>query len=63
MRPSAGRASQPIWHHPGSHVPEVLRPDNLIEDGWDAKFVQDQAGHEYASTPSNNSRPGTTYDA
>lgn len=25
---------------------------HLIEDGWDAKFVQDQAGHEYASTTS-----------
>jgi site-specific recombinase XerD len=23
---------------------------HLIEDGWDAKFVQDQLGHEYAST-------------
>lgn len=25
---------------------------HLIEDGWDAKFVQDQAGHDYASTTS-----------
>lgn len=25
---------------------------HLIEDGWDAKFVQDQAGHEHASTTS-----------
>jgi integrase/recombinase XerD len=25
---------------------------HLIEDGWDAKFVQDQLGHEYASTTS-----------
>ncbi|CQD22745.1 site-specific recombinase XerD [Mycobacterium lentiflavum] len=25
---------------------------HLIEDGWNAKFVQDQAGHEYASTTS-----------
>lgn len=23
---------------------------HLIEEGWDAKFVQDQAGHDYAST-------------
>lgn len=23
---------------------------HLIEDGWDAKFVQDQMGHEHAST-------------
>lgn len=23
---------------------------HLIEDGWDAKFVQDQLGHEHAST-------------
>lgn len=23
---------------------------HLIEDGWDAKFVQDQAGHDFAST-------------
>ena len=25
---------------------------HLIEDGWDAKFVQDQAGHDVASTTS-----------
>ena len=25
---------------------------HLIEDGWDPKFVQDQAGHEHASTTS-----------
>jgi integrase/recombinase XerD len=25
---------------------------HLIEDGWDAKFVQDQLGHEHASTTS-----------
>lgn len=25
---------------------------HLIEDGWDAKFVQDQPGHDYASTTS-----------
>jgi integrase/recombinase XerD len=25
---------------------------HLIEDGWDAKFVQDQAGHEFSSTTS-----------
>ena len=25
---------------------------HLIEDGWDAKFVQDQVGHEHASTTS-----------
>jgi integrase/recombinase XerD len=24
----------------------------LIEDGWDAKFVQDQMGHDHASTTS-----------
>jgi site-specific recombinase XerD len=23
---------------------------HLIEDGWDARFVQEQVGHEYAST-------------
>jgi site-specific recombinase XerD len=25
---------------------------HLIEDGWDAKFVQDQMGHDHASTTS-----------
>jgi integrase/recombinase XerC len=25
---------------------------HLIEDGWDARFVQDQVGHEHASTTS-----------
>jgi integrase len=25
---------------------------HLIEDGWDAKFVQDQLGHDHASTTS-----------
>lgn len=25
---------------------------HLIEDGWDAKFVQDQVGHEHSSTTS-----------
>ncbi|MEV7190009.1 tyrosine-type recombinase/integrase [Kitasatospora sp. NPDC093102] len=23
---------------------------HLIEDGWDARFVQEQVGHDYAST-------------
>jgi integrase len=33
---------------------ETRRPyaTHLIEDGWDAKFVQDQLGHEHASTTS-----------
>jgi len=25
---------------------------HLIEDGWDARFVQEQVGHEHASTTS-----------
>jgi site-specific recombinase XerD len=25
---------------------------HLVEDGWDARFVQEQAGHEHASTTS-----------
>jgi site-specific recombinase XerD len=25
---------------------------HLIEDGWDARFVQDQVGHEHSSTTS-----------
>ena len=30
---------------------------HLIEDGWDAKFVQDQLGHEHASTTSLYTNP------
>lgn len=30
---------------------------HLIEDGWDAKFVQDQLGHQHASTTSLYTNP------
>jgi len=57
-------ASHPA--HPGSSSSKATRSHantgfaekshsyitHLIEDGWDAKFVQDQAGHDYASTTS-----------
>jgi integrase/recombinase XerD len=45
-------------NHHGPHCPIVIglpcqrEIACLIEDGWDAKFVQDQAGHEHASTTS-----------
>lgn len=34
---------------------------HLIEDGWDAKFVQDQAGHEFASTTSLYTSVGSDF--
>ncbi|MFE2043793.1 tyrosine-type recombinase/integrase [Streptomyces sp. NPDC059477] len=33
-------------------LPKVLRVTHLIEDGWDPRFVQEQVGHEHASTTS-----------
>lgn len=40
--------------HPHTVIAETRRPyaTHLIEDGWDAKFVQDQMGHDHASTTS-----------
>lgn len=39
---------------PHTVTAETSRPyaTHLIEDGWDAKFVQDQMGHDHASTTS-----------
>ena len=36
----------------GSALAAPLYATHLIEDGWDAKFVQDQMGHDHASTTS-----------
>jgi hypothetical protein len=55
-RPRTLRSAHPIATreapHTGSAETRRSYATHLIEDGWDAKFVQDQMGHDHASTTS-----------